>query len=224
MEGLENFIKDRKSLGISNFRAIPLEQRESKIEVTENNEVEGYAIVWGSKNGHGEIVLKGATLNSLNARGVGTTKNKIVLLNQHNLREPIGEMVELREDDYGLYFRAKLIDTDSAREVKEQINGGVLRQLSYGFGYIWDAVEYDDQRDAYILKEIKLYEVSVVTFSSDENAQLRSFADYQKTETIKGFSLRGLNELKTLIDTEISSRDEHLEVKVDEPKKNVSLF
>jgi HK97 family phage prohead protease len=224
MEGLDNFIKDRKSLGITNFRSLPLEGVDSKVEVTDNNEVKGYAIVWGSKNSYDEIVLKGATLNSLNARGVGTTKNKIVLLNQHNLREPIGEMLELREDDYGLYFRAKLVDTDSANTVKEQINGGVLRQLSYGFDYIWDAVEYDDQRDAYILKEIKLWEISVVTLSSDDNAQLRSFGEFQKNETIKSFSLRSLNELKSLLDKEISSRDEHLKREVDEPKSNVNLF
>lgn len=210
MEIIDKFKKERE--GIDRIVALPLDAERSKFETTDRL-VKGYAIVWGSKNDYNEIVLKGACANSINARGVDSTgKNKIVLLNQHRQSEPIGKITVLKEDDYGLYFEAEIIEgTRAADEALAQIRQGVLKQLSYGFNYIWDQVEYDATNDAYILKEIKLFELSVVTFSSDENAQLRSFKDFQSDTVFNGFTTEQLNELKNILEVRTKSRDEHSE-------------
>lgn len=207
METIDKFKEQRKHIG--KVVSIPIDAKRAKFDENERT-VKGYAIVWGSKNDFNEIVLKGATLNSLNARGVESEgKNKIVLLRQHRMDQPIGYFTVLREDDYGLYFEAELIEgTQASNEALAEIRQGVLSQLSYGFSYIWDKTEYDDQQDAFILREIKLWEISVVTFSSDENAQLRSFNDFQADQKLGVLSMKEMQELQTLLQHKLS-RDEH---------------
>lgn len=199
----------------------PLDLRANKLESSnEDRMIKGYAIVWGSKNDFNEIVLKGATQNSLNARGVGKDKNKIVVLLKHRTGQPLAKITKLEEDDYGLYFEAEVTPGVSyAEDALAQIRQGLLSQLSYGFEYIWDKVEYRAEDDAYILREIKLWEISVVTFSSDENAQLRSFNEYQKRETINAL---GEDVLHSLIDLLINStsRDEHLNEKEEKEERS----
>lgn len=180
-----------------------LDAERAKLEITEDRKIKGYAIVWGSKNDYNEIVVKGATINSLNARGVGTSVgNPILVLNQHRQTEPLCRPTVLQEDDYGLYFEGDIIENVSyAEDAIQQVNQQVLRQVSYGFNYIWDKTEYDATLDAYILKEIKLGEVSLVTFSSDENAQLRSFNQLQEKAILDKFSPEQINDLHNLLMT-----------------------
>lgn len=210
MDRLEIFKEKRKPF--EQVRALPTDFDVAKIEVGEDRRIKGYAIVWGTKNSHDEIVLKGATLNSLNARGVGSTRNPIQFLYQHRTDEPIAKIDVLEEDDYGLYFEATIIKTQAGDDLIEKINAGVLRQLSYGFSYIWDKTEYDEEQDAYILREIKLWEISIVTFSSDESAQLRNldFSTFQKIELIKEIDIDSIRSLVKL--SKIKKEN-------DEPKK-----
>lgn len=225
MEKLDLFKKERLSVGIDTFRSLPIDEQRAKITIGEDRVIKGYAIVWGSKNSHDEIVLKGATLNSLNARGVGSTKNSITFLKYHKIDQPIARMLVLQEDDYGLYFEAEIIKTALGNETIEEITSGVLRQLSYGFSYVWDKTEYDADADAYILREIKLYEISLVTFSSDENAQLRGFAEFQKSQIMKDITSEQLRSLINIANSELKSRDEH-STSEDDAKQwsNVTIF
>ena len=208
--------------------ALPIDALRAKLEVTEDRKIKGYAIVWGSKNDYDEIIIRGATLNSLNARGVGSTGgNPILILNQHEQDEPLCRPTVLFEDDYGLYFEGDIIsNVGYANDTVEQVRQGVLKQVSYGFNYVWDKMEYDAVNDAYILKEIKLGEISLVTFSSDENAQLRSFKQYQERAILDKFSPEQINDLHNLLatravtNTQIEVKEEIIEVQ----KGRVTIF
>lgn len=221
---LSDFKKSRIGMNLTSFRSMPIDNVRAKIVITEDRIIKGYAIVWGSRNSHNEIVTKGATLNSLNARGVGSTKNSIVFLKHHKTDEPIARMIILQEDEYGLYFEAEIIKTSLGDETIEEINAQVLRQLSYGFNYVWDKTEWSEEDQAYILREIKLYEISLVTFSSDENAQLRSFEDFQRSEILKEISPNHLRAIIALANAELVSRDEHSKETEEAEKSNVTLF
>lgn len=217
MGKLEEIKKQREDLGVDKIRSLPIDESRARLTLKER-EITGYAIVWGSKNEFDEIVQKGATQNSLNARGVGSTKNSIVMLKHHDVTKPIAELVELREDDYGLFFRAKIIETPLGNETIKEINAGVLRQLSYGFNYIWEKTTYDEERDALILQEIKLMEISLVTFSADKNAQLR-FSDFQRSQMLGEIETRTLKKLTTVINSELSRRDDHSNENRDDHSK-----
>jgi|JI10StandDraft_1071094.scaffolds.fasta_scaffold12805_4 HK97 family phage prohead protease len=225
---MENKIKEFKAQRdlFKNPVSTLLDASRAKLEITEDRKVKGYAIVWGSKNDYNEIVLKGATLNSLNARGVGSSSgNPILVLNQHRQTEPLCRPTVLQEDDYGLYFEGDIIEgVEYANNVVNQVNQGVLRQLSYGFNYIWDKTEYDATNDAYILKEIKLGEISLVTFSSDENAQLRSFNQLQERAVLDKFSAEQINDLHNLLATRAVTNTPKTEDVVETNKGKVTIF
>lgn len=206
--------------------SLGLDAERARLEITADRKVKGYAIVWGSKNDYNEIVLKGATLNSLNARGVGSASgNPILVLNQHRQTEPLCRPTILQEDDYGLYFEGDIIEgVGYADEAVNQVAQGVLRQLSYGFNYIWSQTEYDATNDAYILKEIKLGEISLVTFSSDENAQLRSFNELQERAVLDKFSADQITDLHNLLATRAVTNTPIEEKVIEIDKGKVTLF
>lgn len=197
MDRLDIFIAERKCL--DRHVSTTLDAVRSKFEVSDRN-ISGYPIVWGEKNDFDEIALRGCTVNSLNARGVSATKNPIVLLNQHRQTEVLLRPEILQEDDYGLYFEGKVIEgVQYADEALAQIRQGVLRQMSYGFNYIFDKVEYDQTEDAILLREIKLWEISLVTFSSGESAQLRSYKDMQMEAILGKYTSEQINDMQTIL-------------------------
>jgi HK97 family phage prohead protease len=225
---MENKIKEFKAQRdlFKNPVSTLLDAERAMLEITSDRKIKGYAIVWGSKNDYNEIVVKGATQNSLNARGIGSTSgNPILVLNQHRQTEPLCRPTVLQEDDYGLYFEGDIIEgVDYAENVVNQVNQGVLRQLSYGFNYIWDKTEYDATLDAYILKEIKLGEISLVTFSSDENAQLRSFNQLQERAVLDKFSSEQINDLHNLLATRAVTNTQEQPRVIEIDKSKVTLF
>jgi len=206
--------------------SLELDAVRAKLEITTDRRVKGYAIVWGSKNDYKEIVIRGATLNSLNARGVGSTGgNPILILNQHNQEQPLCRPTVLFEDDYGLYFEGDIIESVGyANDVVEQVRQGVVKQVSYGFNYVWDKMVYDDVQDAYILKEIKLGEISLVTFSSDENAQLRSFKQLQEDAIMAKFSPDQINDLYNLLETRAVTNTPKEKEIIEIDKSRVTIF
>jgi uncharacterized protein len=130
----------------------------------EKNIFEGYASTFGGDpDAHGDIIEKGAFAKTIQER-----KDRVKILWQHNWDQPIGKAIELREDDHGLYLKAKISDTTLGREVMTLIKDGVIDRLSIGYSVVRE--EYDREKRARILKEVKLYEVSPVTFPANDRA------------------------------------------------------
>lgn len=132
--------------------------------------VSGYLAAFGNKDDDGDVIIKGAFAKSLNERGVNSqTNRKIAFLYQHDMKRPIGHFKVLKEDDYGLYYEAYVDDIPLGNDVLKQMESGTLNQHSVGFRYVWDKTERDEDNDAFILKEVNLFEGSVVTQGANEN-------------------------------------------------------
>ena len=56
----------------------------------------------------------------------------------------------------------------NAKRAYFQLKDGDINQFSFGFSYVWDKIEYDEESDTFIVKEVKLYEISVVTLGANE--------------------------------------------------------
>lgn len=132
--------------------------------------VEGYAVIWGQRNLHGEKFIKGCFARSIRENGPGSgSKYEIKFLYNHDTNEPLSLFAELKEDATGLYFRTvALDDVPMADRVLKQLRSGTLNNYSQGFNFIWDAnaIEWDDTDDSLVVKECKLFEVSVATIPS----------------------------------------------------------
>ncbi|WP_334603939.1 HK97 family phage prohead protease [Escherichia coli] len=138
--------------------------------VSDSGEFEGYGSVFGVKDSHDDVVMSGAFAASL--RAWSDRKALPALLWQHRMDEPIGVYTEMKEDDVGLYVRGRLLIDDDplVKRAHAHMKAGSLTGLS--IGYVLKDWEYDRTKEAFLLKEIDLWEVSLVTFPSNDEARI----------------------------------------------------
>lgn len=142
---------------------------------------EGYASTFGNKDHGGDIVLKGAFVDTINeltkkAKPInGTPYSKLMpVLWQHNWDEPIGSFVEIREDEKGLFVKGILPkDDDFVRgRVIPQMKAGSISDMSIGYIVIQD--RYDRDEKIRYIEECKLFETSIVTIPMNDQAHITS--------------------------------------------------
>jgi len=128
---------------------------------------EGIASVYGNVDSYGDIVEPGAFTKTLSGRG-----SNVPILWQHNAALPIGSG-EVYETSKGLAIRGRILDTvTQGREALALLRAGAVKGLSIGYRTIKD--EWDVVRKTRRLVEVKLYEVSVVTFPANELATVEA--------------------------------------------------
>lgn len=138
--------------------------------VSDTGEFDGYGSVFGVKDSYADIVMPGAFQKSLAA---WQEKGRLpALLWQHDMAEPIGVYTEMREDSTGLYVKGRLLIEDDplAKRAYAHMKAGSLSGLS--IGYILNDYEYDKDKSAFLLKEIDLWEISLVTFPANDEARI----------------------------------------------------
>lgn len=155
-----------------NFRSVSVSESGKLIDSASNLDkrvVEGYAIIWGNKNLHGEIYVRGCCAKSISERGPGSNSNyQIKFFNQHDEKDPLGTLEILKEDETGLYFRTNPLDEiPTADRLLKQVRSGTINNFSHGSDYVFEKMEYDEARQAIIMKEIELFEISPVSLPSD---------------------------------------------------------
>lgn len=133
----------------------------------------GYGSVYGVEDSYGDVVVKGAfekTLSEWNEKGLMPA-----LLWQHKTDEPIGVYEKMIEDDEGLYVEGRLLINDDplAKRAHAHLKAGSLSGLSIGYNLPPEGWEYDKEKDIFILSEIDLWEVSLVTFPANDAARVQ---------------------------------------------------
>lgn len=134
-------------------------------------EFSGYAVIWGERNGHNEIVERGAFAKTLAAhRAAGT---KPVMLWSHNPADVIGVWDEVREDDKGLFVKGRLLtEVTSGREAHERMKAGAVTGLSMGFRVLPGGQRRE--RGIRYLSGVDLPEISVVAMPSSNSARIHA--------------------------------------------------
>lgn len=92
-------------------------------------------------------------------------KNPIILA-YHDHDEPIGRMVDHKIDEKGFWVKARI--SAAADDVFNLIKDGVLTAFSVGF-IVKDAV-YDSITDLFIIKDLELLEISVVSVPCNQDS------------------------------------------------------
>lgn len=140
-----------------------LQFKESDVSLSERT-FKGYAATWDKDQG-GDIITPGAFTKTISERG-----NRVKVLWQHS--EPLGMPTLMREDDKGLYVEGRISKTRLGDEALELMRDGVIDQMSIGFSIPSGKSEYSGNDDARIIREVKLFEFSPVTFPMNENAYI----------------------------------------------------
>ena len=184
-----------KNIKVSNIKADAQE-----------NVITGYASHFNNKDSHGDIITKGAF-----AKTIQENMNRVKVLWQHNLYEPIGKPTEMKEDDKGLFTVSKISQTDVGKKAMILARDGVLNEMSIGFYPIKE--EYDSEKKANMIKEIKLMEYSLVTIASNPLAQLTDVKNlmseyqYSKGNVMDIVAIELLKSIKALVKGDEPSLD-----------------
>lgn len=114
------------------------------------------------------IIDKGAFTKTLQEQTRG-----VKILWQHNPDEPIGVPTDMFESDRGLVLQAQISTTTRGQDAITLLRDGVIDGLSIGFDAIkQEFIELEDGSTIRHIKEIRLWEVSVVTWGADPNARI----------------------------------------------------
>jgi HK97 family phage prohead protease len=149
---------------------VPFQTKSFKAGPISENEVEGLASVYDNIDHAGDVVERGAykrTLDRFNANNKG-----LPFLAHHKTDRPIGKIIELRDSEEGLYFKARFSNSHDGQNVREQFLDGTLDSFSIGYRTLQKQADRIGDRKVLRLKEIALHEISAVTFPCNELAKL----------------------------------------------------
>lgn len=139
---------------------------------------EGYAAIFGNVDLGGDVIERNAFKDIV--------KNKsgmVTILNQHNMRDPIGA-AEVTQDDKGLAFKGQLVlEVPSARSAYALMKADVLNGMSIGYDVLPGGAEMM-KSGVRQLKALKLWEISPVTFGMNP---LAGIAGVKRITTIREF-------------------------------------
>lgn len=127
--------------------------------------IAGYASVFGVPDSGGDVVMAGAFL------GAGKA---VPLLWQHDIKEPIGFVESVKEDDRGLRVVARVVASGRGEQAAQLLRAGAIDGLS--FGYRVKAASPDRTRGVRRLERLDLIEVSLVTFPMQPLARVLGFS------------------------------------------------
>lgn len=148
-----------------------------------------YGATFGNEDLGGDVVVKGAFAKSLQ----DTPAEKVYMFYNHDSKEIIGEYTSIKEDEHGLVIEGRLFvdDIKRAQETYFLMKKNLIRKFSIGYQIIKKSFESGKR----MLEEIKLIEVSPVTFPMNPEAELL------------GVKSMNINEYKTIRDFEEGLRD-----------------
>ena len=139
--------------------------------IADDGTFDGYGSVFDVIDSYKEVVLPGAfkaTIADFNERGAMPA-----LLWQHHPCDPIGIWTAMAEDEHGLLMSGKLaLDVQRGSEAYSLLKMGAVKGLSIGYSIPKGGSEYDKDADVTNLKEIELWETSLVTFPANPDAQI----------------------------------------------------
>ena len=140
--------------------------------VSDDGLFSGYASVFDNVDSYGDIVRKGAFVESI---GEWEAKGKMPpILWNHDPSDPIGIYTKMQEDDKGLYVEGKLLidDVPRAKQTHALMKAGVIDGLS--IGYRVKEYLYNVDEEVTDLIKLSLREVSIVTFPANPETRIEA--------------------------------------------------
>lgn len=181
----------------------------------------GYASTWTrDPDSYGDVVARGAFTRTL--KEWGEKGLPIPVLWGHRLDDPkyfIGAVKSAKEDEHGLKVDVDLdADSPTAEHVRRLLKTGAVAQMSFAFDVRESAdVELDDGRKARELRDLRLYEVSVVPIGANQDTSIEDV----KAPT-SGLTSEEITQIRALLATQTAPEEgeagSNTDVDVEDPK------
>lgn len=140
--------------------------------VGEDGVFTGYGSVYNVVDDGGDMVIPGAFDQWLKEAGPSPS---LPILWGHDGREVLGKYRKVESRELGLWLEGELnLDTVAGREKRSLLKQGAVSGLSIGYDFYPGGIRWSDEQKAYILSNLKLYEVSLVTFPMNRAARVET--------------------------------------------------
>lgn len=155
------------------IKTFPFEVKSTQ-EVDNIFTFEGYASTFNNIDYGDDMVIRGAFADSL------AKNSQVPILWQHQMSEPVGVSIKLYEDDKGLFIKGNLPKDDTlvSGRIIPQMKVGSIKEMSIGF-FTKDFEMLKNGIRA--LKQIELFEVSLVTKAMNSQALVSGFKSFAGT-------------------------------------------
>ena len=137
-------------------------------DVDSSGIISGYFSAFDVVDAYNEVVVKGAFKKTIREQGPNSAQPRIKHLLNHDVSLPVGKLIELKEDSYGLLYRSQVGTHSVGVDVMKMIESGLITEHSIGYRTVkynqvaeWDKVKEGEA--ARELTELKLYEGSSLT-------------------------------------------------------------
>lgn len=131
----------------------------------------GHGAIFGNVDNGGDIIMPGAFKKSLQTARQAKRLPRMLL--HHDTTQIPGVWTEIEEDSKGLALVGQLLmETPLGQATYHQIKAGALDGLSIGYEVPAGGAVHNDRLKARELRELKLWEVSVVAFPMNASARV----------------------------------------------------
>lgn len=137
------------------------------IKALNDGEFEGHGSIFGNEDLGGDVVMKGAFRKSLEKHREANSLPQMFWM--HKPDQVPGKWVSMSEDQNGLRVKGVLADTPLGNEIRTLLKMDAVKGLSIGYSTVDQEWKDDGTR---LLKEVELWEVSVVSLPMNPLAQV----------------------------------------------------
>lgn len=183
--------------------------------------VKGVWNKYGYKDSDGDISVMGMASKSIQERGP-QGKNLIQMLRQHNSDLLLGKPTELFEGKEGLVGGGYLSETSYGLDTIKLLDDGVLDSWSIGFRVMKG--DWDKEQNAFMLKEIMLYEGSLVTFAANDMSRVTDIKSVDKDQVTRLVERLGVTMKAMKKGTYTDDTFFKLEFEIEQMKSILSLY
>ncbi len=120
--------------------------------------VTGYFSAFGNVDSDGDIMMPGAFKRSIQDWGP-EAKGRVKHLMNHDPSKPLGKIIELKEDNYGLYYRSKIGTHKLGQDFIKMVESDLIKEHSIGFRILRE----QKNAEANEIHEVMLFEGSSLT-------------------------------------------------------------
>ena len=186
-------------------KELSLAQCEVKMGAEGSLKFSGYASVFDGLDSYGDTIKAGAYSNTIEGR------DRPVQLRWNHYGPVIGKFTEIYEDEKGLFVSGELTKGHSvAEDTAALLRHGAISGMSIGY-----AVR-DSEQDGVVrvLKDIELFEISIVETPADNNAHITTVKSATKLKDVeqilrqKGFSQKEATEIVAAVKKIHGEREE----------------
>ena len=169
---------DNKKNMIYNYKSFGLEVKDVDAK---SGVVSGYFSAFGMVDSDGDIMMPGAFKRSIQDWGV-EGKQRIKHLLNHDPSKPLGKLLSLKEDSYGLYYESKVGTHQLGKDFIKMVESGLIGEHSIGFRTLRE----QKSGKANEIHEVMLFEGSSLTaWGANENTPLLGLKNMGNVEQVK---------------------------------------